>query len=76
MIVKDLNESRFGQPFKKLIQCKCGSREWDEAVEQFKNKSIHIRGTCKKCGSFIQWIPYTESHIIKSYLISVLEGGQ
>lgn len=75
MIIKDLRDKRFlDKPFKKPIQCSCGSKLWDEAIEQFKNKSIHIRGTCSSCHKFIQWIPYTESHIIKAFLLKELEA--
>jgi len=73
-MIIDLNDKKFGDKlFKKPIHCKCGSSEWDEAVEQFKNKSIHIRGTCTKCHKFIQWIPYTESKTIKWFLLKTLE---
>jgi hypothetical protein len=69
----DLRNSQPAHPFKKPIRCSCGCGEWIENAEQFKNQSIHIRGTCKRCGKFIQWIPYTESSIIKNLLLSELE---
>ncbi len=57
---------------KKEILCKCGSSQRVETVERFSNNSLHIRGTCLECKSFIQWIPYSESYLIKNFLLSTL----
>lgn len=74
MKIYDLNkkteglEEVFDTPYKKIHCGICGSTQWDEEVTEFKNNTIHIKGSCKECGKFIQWIPYSESHIIKEFL--------
>lgn len=65
MIVKDLRDKRFDdKPFKKPIQCSCGSAEWDEKIES----ETKIRATCSSCGKWIKWIGFADSNIVKIFI--------
>ncbi len=45
-----------------------GYDELQESLQRFKNNSIHIRGHCNACGSYIKYVPYVESNLVKKLL--------
>lgn len=38
--------------------CKCGGEETIELPQEFADGRVHIRLSCKACGTFLQWAPH------------------
>jgi len=47
--------------------CKCpiGLEQMHESIKRFSNGTFHIQGNCMMCKTFMQWVPYAESRLIK-----------
>jgi len=42
----------------------CKEVNYSEKIQKFKNHTMHIRGKCEECHSFISYIPYKKSNLV------------
>jgi len=54
--------------------CMIGLEQMHERIRQFSNGSFHIEGTCMMCESFMAFIPYAESRLIKRLIEDTFTG--
>ena len=52
------------------MMTKCKKCEWMgyelyEELQRFADKSIHVRGSCPKCKTYIKYVPYSESSTVR-----------
>lgn len=43
--------------------------ELDESLQKISDAVVQIRGVCTSCQSWVMWVPYKESTLVKSLLM-------